>query len=131
MIHLESIYLAGPINGCTDDEAHTWREVAKRDYPEYLFVDPMRRDYRGAEDENVENIVHGDLDDIDVADIFLANCWRPSWGTAMEVFYAFNRPMLTYVILPEDARVSPWLRYHSHGIFHSIEEAMTHIKETQ
>ena len=46
------IYLAGPINGCSDSEAITWRQWFKeeslRDI-EVDFIDPMKRDYRGKE----------------------------------------------------------------------------------
>lgn len=54
---IKSVYLCDPINGCTDDEATTWREKAKgllqsKDpsaMNNYMCVDPMRRDYRGRE----------------------------------------------------------------------------------
>lgn len=41
------VYLAGPINGCTDAEAKNWREELKTHFPN--AIDPMKRDYRGVE----------------------------------------------------------------------------------
>jgi len=38
------VYLCGPINGRTDDDAKNWREYAKTRLPDTL--DPMARDYR-------------------------------------------------------------------------------------
>lgn len=47
------IYLAGPINGCTDAQANDWRTEAKRIAAErgHTCLDPMARDYRGRESE--------------------------------------------------------------------------------
>ena len=56
------IYLCGPINGCTDEEAGDWRDLLKSHYPQ--AIDPMKRDYRGVEDVAYREIV--DLDKRDV-----------------------------------------------------------------
>ena len=42
-----TIYLAGPINGCSDDECNNWRDsfIKKMD-GDYEFRNPMMRDYR-------------------------------------------------------------------------------------
>jgi hypothetical protein len=118
-------YLAGPINGCTDNEAINWREVAKARLGDRYCLDPMRRDYRGREDECVDEIVAGDLADIAASDVMLANCWQVSWGTAMEIFYASSvLDMLVYAVLPPDARVSPWLRHYAHVISRDLNEAI-------
>jgi nucleoside 2-deoxyribosyltransferase len=122
------IYLAGPINGCTDNEAVSWREIVKRRLGEKNCLDPMRRDYRGAEDDNVSAIVHGDLEDIRACGIMLANCWQVSWGTAMEIFFAHSLGKRVLTVLPEGTRVSPWLRYHAE-IFRSLDDALAAVKE--
>lgn len=119
-------YLAGPINGCTDDEANNWRDIVKARLGADHCLDPMRRDYRGIEDQSVDAIVEGDLNDIDSSDVMLANCWQVSWGTAMEIFYAAGTPMRVVAVLPKDARVSPWLRYHAE-IFTDLNEALDSI----
>ena len=125
---MTTIYLAGPINGCTDDEASGWRKKFMEMLPngKYKFLDPMRRDFRGKEDESVDEIVWGDLADIDNSDVFLAYCWQPSWGTAMEIHYAYaqtEHPLSVVLVVPEGSRISPWLRYHSDHIVSTLEDA--------
>jgi nucleoside 2-deoxyribosyltransferase len=118
------VYLAGPINGCTDDQAINWREVAKACLGVGNCIDPMRRDYRGKEDESVDEIVHGDLDDINECDVVIANCWQTSWGTAMEIHYAATNGIPVVAVLPIGARVSPWLRYFSERIVYTLDAAL-------
>ena len=120
------VYLCGPINGCTDAEAKDWREAAKLRLPDTL--DPMRRDYRGKEDENVNEIVEGDIQDIIDSDVLLVNAPAASWGTAMEIHEAFRLKKVVIVVIPDGARISPWLRYHSTKIFHSYEHAYKWIE---
>lgn len=124
-----TIYLCGPINGCTDSECKDWREAAKTALPECEFLDPMRRDYRGREDECAEEIVEGDIADIDASDLLLVNAPSPSWGTAMEVFYAYRTSKTVAMVCPQEAKISPWQRFHSHHIFHSFEDAISFIRE--
>lgn len=118
-------YLCGGINGLSDADCRDWREVAK-ELLQTETLDPMRRDYRGKEDESVNEIVRGDLDDIAASDFILVNATKPSWGTAMEMVYAVTAGK-TVVAFTGDARVSPWLRYHSHRLFQTVEDAATSI----
>lgn len=121
-------YLCGCINGLSDSECRDWREVAK-ELLKTETLDPMRRDYRGKEDESVDEIVKGDLDDIAASTFMLVNATRPSWGTAMEIVYACEGQRLGIVAFVGDARVSPWLRYHCDQIFRTVEEAVAFINE--
>lgn len=120
---MTTLYLAGPINGCTDDEANGWRQGFMDSLPGYKFLDPMVRDYRGKEDESVNEIVEGDKSDIEACDVFLAYCWQVSWGTAMEILYAHQVGKRVVLVIPEGARISPWLRYHSHAIYSTLAGA--------
>lgn len=117
------VYLCGPINGCTDDEATSWREVAKAELGPDNCIDPMRRDYRGREDSHVTEIVEGDKNDISSCDAVLANCWHASWGTAMEIYLAhlFCKPVIAVV---PPGPVSPWLRYHCALVTTSLDDAL-------
>ena len=117
------VYLAGPINGCGDDHAVAWRQQFKALRPDLEYLDPMRRDCRGIEDQNVQAIIDGDIADIDACDVFVANCWQVSWGTAMEVFYAHRNGKTVVLVVPEGHRISPWLRGHSHEIHPTIQAA--------
>lgn len=119
-----TIYLAGPINGCTDEQANDWRTYVKENW-DGSTLDPMRRDYRGREDECVDEIVELDKVDVEQCGIFLANCPQPSYGTAMEIFYAWQARKPVIVIHPADKAVSPWIRYHSDTVVHSLDEALS------
>lgn len=152
---IRTVYLAGGINGLGDADAIDWREEAKRLLPRNIAVlDPMDRDYRGKEGENVEAIVKGDLDDIKACEAIIANCPRPSWGTAMEVFYAATAGRWikntvhtgdgeyggnsytqtvgmrrTVAIVPAGAPVSPWLRHHTDLVVETLEQAVEAVIE--
>jgi nucleoside 2-deoxyribosyltransferase len=122
--HTEAtIYLCGPINGCTDEEANDWRSAVKATWPGRC-IDPMRRDYRGREADAYREIV--ELDKIDVAqsDVILVNYDEPSVGTSMEVLYAWQIGKPVIVVCRAEAVISPWLRYHSHVVAHSFADAL-------
>lgn len=123
------VYLAGPINGCSDAEAHEWRAAASRILGGRV-LDPMARDYRGSEDTNVRDIVEGDKADIDACAAVLAYCPRPSVGTSMEVLYAYERGIPVVVVVPEGASVSPWLRYHAVWLSTSVTRAAQWLAAT-
>lgn len=118
------IYLAGGINGLSDDEALTWRRAARAALePLYDVLDPMDRDYRGQEAQNVEKIVMSDLADINTCDVILVRAERPSWGTGMEIPHAFNNRKLVIIFGAGD-RPSPWLVYHSTHLVADLKAAL-------
>lgn len=116
------VYLAGPINGTTDEEANGWRARVKEFLPDVL--DPMDRDYRGKEDESVTDIVEGDKRDINSADVVLAYCPQPSVGTSMEILHCWTIGKPCVVVVPEGSPCSPWLRYHATVVVDSIEAGL-------
>ena len=147
---INTVYLAGGINGLSDAAATDWREKAKALIPrEIAVLDPMSRDYRGKEDEHVEEIVKGDLADIQRSQAIVAFCSQPSWGTAMEIlwsstFKSYDLPgehsddyghgsyrnhgyRRTVAIVPEGIPVSPWLRFHTDAIVETVEAAAQQI----
>lgn len=95
--------------------------------PDLIFLDPMDRDYRGREDQFVDEIVELDKADIDNCDIVVANCWQPSWGTAMEIHYAHSLGKRIVVIMPPGVKQSPWLVYHVDAFAYSLEGAADYI----
>lgn len=123
-----TVYLCGGINGLSDAQAKDWREELKRLFPDpsLCFLDPMRRDYRGREAENVREIVEGDIRDIAAADFVLVNASRPSWGTALEIGYAraMKKPVLFFGA-PDP--VSPWLTYHGWNL-DTFENAAEYLR---
>lgn len=122
---MKTVYLAGRINKCNDDECKSWREKAKS-LLKTSTHDPMDRDFRGKEDFNVTNIVKGDLADIGSSYIVLVNAEQPSWGTAMEIVYAYEMGKLIFAFGAGD-KPSPWLVYHCSKLFNNVEDACTHI----
>lgn len=116
------IYLAGPIDGVTDQEARAWRTEA-RTLLNGDVLDPMARDFRGREHECMNEIVEADKADIDKAALVLAHCWKPSVGTSMEIVYAWTLGKRVHVIVPRGAPCSPWLRYHATAVHDSLVAA--------
>jgi len=120
------VYLCGPILGCTDEQCKDWRESAKKRFP--AAIDPMRRDYRGREEECYNEIVELDKTDIKECDCLLVNYDKPSVGTSMEVFYAWELCIPVFVVAKPETIVSPWLKYHSTKFFTSFEDAFKHLE---
>jgi len=124
---MTTVYLGGPINGCTDEEANGWRDAVKIVCADkgIDYLDPMRRDYRGRELESgiAEEIVLGDKEDIHECDVLLMNCPKPSYGTAMEIMYGFERGKRVISVLPEGSTPSPWVLFHSETYFGSAADA--------
>lgn len=119
-------YLCGGINGLSDAECKDWRDLAKEQLTATL--DPMRRDYRGMEASNVQEIVRFDLQDIAHCDCVLVNAERPSWGTAMEIVYAhvLGKPIYAFCSSPTP---SPWLVYHCTQVLPTLAAALKAIEQ--
>jgi hypothetical protein len=120
------VYLCGGIHALSDEEANQWRERARALLKDAIILDPMRRDYRGAE-EDIGAFIQGDLRDVAESDVLLVNATRPSWGTAMEIVYAriLRRRIVAFV--GPGASISPWLKYHCEVVTYSLEEAVAVI----
>ena len=83
----------------------------------------------GKEDEEFRAIVQGDIKDIDNSDVLLVNATKPSWGTAMEVYYAHQQGKRVFAFVGD--RISPWLRYHSTMLHDSLKSAIYTINLLQ
>ena len=123
---MNTVYLCGPINGCTDEECKDWRETVKARLPNTL--DPMRRDYRGKEADSYREIVELDKRDVEASDVILVNYDKPSVGTSMEVLWAWLKETPVIVVCRPGTTISPWLRYHSTKIVHSFDAAVDWIE---
>lgn len=115
-----TVYLCGGINGLSDSDAKDWRDSATEILVSsgMQVLNPMRRDYRGKENKYIAQIVHNDEMDIINSDVILVNASRPSWGTAMEIKYAYGltaneeRDRRKIVAFGAGDNPSPWLSYH-------------------
>lgn len=129
---MTTIYLCGPIAGCTDGEAMDWRERIKALLPECEFLDPMRRDYRRKDTTDptlAREIVENDLHDIRCSDVVLAFHPRPSTGTDMEIMYASHLHIAeVVVIVPDGAPLSPWIVHHAKAVVKTEIEAVSWLR---
>jgi nucleoside 2-deoxyribosyltransferase len=125
---MTTVYLAGGINGLSDGSAKGWRREAT-----WLLkasgcdvLDPMRRDYRGRESDSAADIVDGDKADILSSSIVIARAHVPSWGTAMEILFAYENGRRVIAWVDQAQSVSPWISYHSTvvtSLKRAVEEA--------
>ncbi len=120
------IYLCGAINRCDDSECKDWREYTKTKL-HGTVIDPMIRDYRGNENLSRNDIVDSDKADIDECEILLVYYKSPSVGTSMEMLYAFERNKIVILVTNNISKLSPWLLYHSHKCFSTLEDAINYI----
>lgn len=119
---MTTIYLCGAINGKTDSECRAWRQQAKQLLSGFNILDPMRRDYRGKENVFAHEIIEADKDDIDMSEGLLVYFDSPSFGTAMEIFYAFNEGLKVVAVNASGVPVSPWVEVHSHAVVIDLAE---------
>jgi nucleoside 2-deoxyribosyltransferase len=86
-------------------------------------VDPMRRDFRGATDGKEQEIVEGDLADIDSCKAVLADFTRADEGTAMEAWYAHSRgiPVVAYT---GGTPAHPWTVHVAAAVHADLVEAV-------
>jgi hypothetical protein len=130
---MNKVYLAGPIDNCTDEEVFGWRKVATKLLGKSNVIDPTRRDYREkvrnnklTNEEKLE-LVNLDLEDITEANAVLVNCWKAGWGTPMEIVHAWQR--MKDIVCIVKGVPSPWVEYHSDVIVKSVEEGVNWIKK--
>jgi hypothetical protein len=138
------IYLSGPIAKCSDSEARDWREYVKSrklilsrnpNWEDFFdTIDPMVRDFRGHEMTAELSKMIVELDYFDIrsrANCLLANLNfdKAMVGTIMEIKDAYDHSKLTVINMPAGSSISPWLRYHSHKITHSLDDALEYILE--
>jgi len=121
--------LAGPIFGCADDQVHAWRRAAKDYLSGVGTYDPALNDDRGHEAVRANQIVRRDKTEIVNSAVVLANLWRPSVGTSMEIFWAAS--IARDVVVCCDANghwsspenFSPWILSHATHVASSLSEA--------
>jgi len=97
-----TIYLAGPMEHVSKEEAEGWRNKAWSHLePSCTILDPTRR-LHNFEKRYMKRIFELDLRDIQESDIVLVNLDNPTvakHGTAMEVFYAsyvLRKPVVAF-----------------------------------
>jgi nucleoside 2-deoxyribosyltransferase len=80
-------------------------------------------------DNDMTNIIHGDKHDIRRSDIVLAYIKKPTFGTVMEVMYAYDHGTPVITVNPDlNWAGDIWLRFHSEAIFKTLDEAFKYLK---
>ena len=127
---MKTIYLGGGIMNLTTNEANEWRiEATKKLIFNFNILNPMRRNFRDSEFQSQNEIVQLDKNDIVNSDILLVNGTKPSWGTAMEMLFAFERHKIIVVFTGDDfGKTSPWVAFHATRVTKTLEEAIEYIK---
>jgi len=69
-------------------------------------------------------IVKRDLELIDKCDILIAYIYEKTFGTTMELFYAYNKGKQVYVVTNPEFALDPWLKSHSTRRFYFIDSCM-------
>jgi nucleoside 2-deoxyribosyltransferase len=90
-------------------------------------VDPMRRDFRGRTSGHEEEIVSGDLADIDACDAILAAFTQADEGTAMEAWYAHGTGKRV-VAYTGGAPPHPWTVYVADAVAADLAEAVAALQ---
>lgn len=111
----KSVYLAGPIEGCSDDEILLWRKAAKNSF-EYGIksISPVRIDSLRSSAIITQNFY--DVGECDVILAYLPKCIsdrRCSYGTICEIAWAHAKQK-PVVIVSDDPYV------HTHPVIKRI-----------
>lgn len=120
------VYLSGGILGLTDEEIHGWRDYIKSWFAldNIDFSDPSRRK------PSIEKlIVEIDKAEIIKCDLMICKAFPASWGTAMEIIFAWtnNIPVISWI--PSNENISPWITYHSIVTANTLDSLILQIKE--
>lgn len=127
----KTIYLGGGIMDLSVNESNGWRiNATKQLEKEFNILNPMRRNFRDCEFQSQNEIVQLDKNDIINSDILLVNGTKPSWGTAMEVLFAFEKHKIIVTFTGDSfGKTSPWVVFHSTRITKTLNEAIQYIKK--
>ncbi|QJD54350.1 nucleoside deoxyribosyltransferase [Aminobacter phage Erebus] len=123
------IYLAGPITGSAN--AKGWREAATDRLLGLGFevINPMLIEASTMDDHEVVKL---DFRAVLKSSALLVDARRPSWGTAMEVLFAFqtNIPVIAWGV-EDPAAASPWLRHHAYFTTATLDGALFELGAMQ
>jgi hypothetical protein len=126
---ISSIYLTGntfnssALQGLNIEPDWRTLAVTKLQRHGLKVVNPIEWALTGPDEElNIERRVRRALDLIDQCDVLLANLQTPSYGTAMELFYAHRHGKMVTVV--GQSPYSPWILLHSQARFENIEHAL-------
>ena len=128
------VYLAGPIEGCTNHEINQWRQKCYTGFNDFIVgVNPYRAEREADDPEARKRIVMKNYMDTKSCDLVFAylpkeiNARRHSYGTTFEIAwgYSMQKPV---VIVSDDVRVHDHpLMDISGALFWDLEEAIDYV----
>ena len=140
----DQVYLAGPMEDCTEDHMTSWRWVVSDtlDLSDINTLDPTRRvsfhDQLGDSLENVtktmntcKRIFKQDLQDIAESKIVLADVRRDSGrgtGTSMELMFAHMKNKIIILWADEGDFIHPFYEAMATEKHYSLEEAVDSVR---
>ena len=140
----DQVYLAGPMEDCTEDHMTSWRWVVSDalDLSDINTLDPTRRvsfhDQLGDSLENVtktmntcKRIFKQDLQDIAESKIVLADVRRDSGrgtGTSMELMFAHMKNKIIILWANEGDFIHPFYEAMATEKHYSLEEAIDSVR---
>ncbi len=144
--HRAYVYLAGPIAGCNQDEAKTWRdEIMFQLPPNIVGISPLRSepaDSDGVYKLTYDDVLYGsagaisakNMMDVRTCDLLLAylpkelNDRRPSYGTIWEIASAcmLSKPVIIWTD-DDYVRGHPLLKFHVPWFVSNQREAVAVI----
>ena len=137
------IYLAGPIAGCTKDEATEWRDDVQKSLPHGIIgisplrCEPLKDGMRFTEEGATEKmwsdpraIATKNWLDTESCDLVLAylpkelNERRPSYGTTIEIGWAIGLRKPLIVVSDDDYLMNhPLIKHNASWRFDNLEDA--------
>jgi len=102
-----------------------YRRIVHEKYgPDFDIVDPVM-----LTPENYPKIPSTDKFLITTCQILVAYIRECTWGTAMEIIFAYDRNKLVFIIDPtEQIRKDKWINFHCHRFFNSIDDCFLTLK---
>ena len=136
---MKTIYLAGPISGCTYNEATEWRRYCIDNLKDkYKVISPIdvRHNYFGKDkltftsaelNETADTIFHKDIMYVEVADIILLYIDKPSYGTGFELGYAYSLGKQIVTVIGEGIEGHPFVEVPSSITFGELKPAVKYL----
>jgi nucleoside 2-deoxyribosyltransferase len=127
-----TVYLAGPIEGVSLEEATKWREIATAflKYRNINTLDPTRRKKFHDQPYSInlaKKIVRMDMNDIQESDVVLMNLkdrgQGKAWGTICELIIAQSHSK-TIVVVLEEGFQHPFIDVFATEVHHTLEDAL-------
>lgn len=135
--HNQHVYLCGPIEGLTRQEANEWRDEARvrLALKNIDVLDPTRRiSYVDSKCVHADaRVFKSDLQDISFSTVLLVNLSDTlpgrKWGTVCEVAHAHTKHKIIIVILDKDQWVHPFISQYATEIHYSVSDAVNAVME--